>query len=136
MKTFILSCALAVITIVGSGCAGGAYGAKNTTKYDLENHESFVLLDPGAQRSVTSSGIQETRLPDGRLKVIANVRNRENRRIQVQINCVFKDDQGFPTGDETPFKTLILTENAQEGVLFESMNDKAHKYTIRVREAR
>ena len=63
------------------------------------------------------------------------MRNRENRRIEVQINCVFKDEQGFPV-DETPFRTLILTENAQEGVQFTSMNNQAKTYTIRVRQAR
>ena len=73
---------------------------------------------------------------DGRLEVTANIRNRESRRIQVQVGCVFKDDQGFPTGDETLFQTLILTENAQEGVKFDSMNNLARKYTIRVRQAR
>jgi len=63
------------------------------------------------------------------------VRNRENRRIQVQINCEFKDAQGFPV-DSTPFQTLILTENATESVPFTSMNSKAKNYTIRVRQAR
>lgn len=129
---------LALIPLVAvlAGCAsGGAYMPKNTTKYDLENHQPFVLLDPGAQKSVTSSGIQQRTLEDGRLEVTANVRNRENRRIQVQINCVFKDEQGFPV-DETPFQTLILTENAQEAVKFVSMNNQAKKYTIRVRQAR
>ncbi len=38
--------------------------------------------------------------------------------------------------DSTPFQTLILTENAQEGVSFQSMNSQAKKYTLRVREAR
>ena len=130
--------ALAAVVVLGSGCASsdhGAYAPQNTTTHDLENREKFVLMDPGAQRSVTCSGLQETVLADGRLKVAANVRNRENRRIQVQINCEFKDAQGFPI-DATPFQTLILTENGQEGVSFESLSDKAKKYTIRVRQAR
>ncbi|MGB9602752.1 MAG: hypothetical protein ACPMAG_08175, partial [Limisphaerales bacterium] len=61
---------------------------------------------------------------------------RIKKRIQVQINCVFKDEQGFSTGDETPWVNLILDENAQESVKFVSMNDKAKKFTIRVRQAR
>ena len=68
--------------------------------------------------------------------MVANIRNRENRRIQVQISCVFKDAQGYSTGDETPWQNLILTENSQEAVRFVSMNDKAKKYTIRIRQAR
>lgn len=135
MKKFLLPVCAALGALLFAGCHGGAYAPKNTTQYNLEDKEPFVLLDRMVQRSVTCSGIQQTALPDGRLKVVANVRNREARRIQVQVNCVFKDAQGFPTGDETPFQTLILSENAQEGVEFVSMNDKAKKYTIRVRQA-
>ena len=54
----------------------------------------------------------------------------------MQINCVFKDEAGFPTEDEQAFKTLILTENAQEGVRFTSLNEAASTYTVRVRQAR
>ena len=75
-------------------------------------------------------------LEDGRLELVVNVRNRESRRIEVQIQCVFKDEQGFSSGDETPWQTLILTENTQEAVQFVSMNSKARKYTVRVRQAR
>ena len=114
--------------------AAGPYKPQDTTKFEVENSK-FILLDAGAQRSVTCIGLQETTMPDGRLQVLAKVQNRENRRIEVQINCEFKDKQGFPV-DTTPFRTLILAENATEGVSFESANDKAKAYTIRVRQAR
>lgn len=121
---------------VVTGHEGGAYAPKNTTKFALENEAKFVTLDYRVQRSVTCSGLQERALEDGRLEVSANVRNRLERRIQVQIQCVFKDAQGFGTGDETPWQDLILTETGQETVRFQSFNDKAKGYTIRVREAR
>jgi len=94
------------------------------------------LMDKQVQYSVTSTGIQYRNLPDGRLEIVANIKNRENRRIQVQVNCVFKDDQGVTTGDETPWQTLILGENTTEAVTFTSMNNQARKYTVRVRQAR
>jgi uncharacterized protein YcfL len=118
-----------------TGHRGGAYTARNANKYDLENRENFVLLDKGAEHSVTHAGIQSRVNPDGRLEIAANLRNRENRRIQVQVNCVFKDENGYAI-DETPFQNLILTENAQETLRFISMNNQARRYTIRVREAR
>ena len=132
--------ALATLTALLSGCSSdshetGALTPQNTTKFDAENREKFVLLDAGTQYSVTCSGLQETTLPDGRLQVVARVRNRENRRLEVQINCEFKDAQGFAI-DSTPFQTLILTENATEAVTFAAANDKAKKYTLRVRQAR
>ena len=135
-----LSAAVAALSVlVLAGCQHhpetGALTPQSTTKFNQENKEKFVLLDPGAQYSVTCSGLQETTLPDGRLQVVANVRNRENRRLEVQINCEFKDAQGFAF-DSTPFQTLILTENSTEAVKFESMNDKARNYTVRVRQAR
>jgi len=49
---------------------------------------------------------------------------------------VFKDELNAATGDETPFQTLILTENSTEAVRFTAMNSAAKKYTIRVRQAR
>ncbi len=141
MKKSLLALALVAPGLaLFCGCASsssdhGAYAPVNTTVNNLEDSATFVLFDPGAQKSVTCDGLQTQRLADGRLQVAANVRNRENRRIQVQINCVFKDPQGFVV-EETPFQNLFLDENAQEGVRFVSMNDKAQRYTIRVREAR
>jgi hypothetical protein len=112
----------------------GAYLPLNVSVNDLENRTVLVLLDKRVQKSVTCPGIQETRLPDGRLQVGVNLRNRENRRLQVQANCEFKDEQGFVL-EATPFQNVFLDENAQEGVKFVSMNDRAARYTIRVREA-
>jgi len=113
----------------------GAYLPMNTTVNNVENVAGFVLLSRAAQNSLTCPGIQEMRLPDGRLQVEAQARNRENRRLQVQVDCVFKDAQGF-TVEETPFINLFVDENAQESARFVSANDKPVRYTIRIREAR
>ncbi len=128
--------ALAAATLVLAGCAtGGARPPVNTTKYNFETTAKFALMDSRAQRSVTCTGLQEGRTEDGRLQVAANIRNRENRRIEVQAQCLFKDPQGFSL-DETPWQTLILTENGQETVRFTAMNKKATDYEVRVRGAR
>jgi hypothetical protein len=58
-----------------------------------------------------------------------------HRRIQVQVDCVFKDAQGFPV-EETPFENLFLDENAQEGVHFIAANAQAARYTVRIRQPR
>lgn len=135
-KSILLASASMLAGALLSGCQhGGAYAPKNTSKYNLEDQLPVVLMDSMVQRSVTSPGVQQTTLPDGRLRVAANLRNREARRIQVQVSCVFKDAGGFPTGDETPWVDLILTESAQEAVTFDSMNDRAKKFTVRVRQA-
>jgi hypothetical protein len=136
-KTALLASCCAPLLLWAAGCAHdtGAYLPQNATNSNQEVTAKFVLMDPQAQYSVTCANLQESRTPDGRLQVKANVRNRENRRLELQINCVFKDEQGF-TVDETPFESLILTENEIRGVEFTAMNDKARTYTIRVRQAR
>jgi uncharacterized protein YcfL len=134
---------LSVLTAVAGlfllgGCATepGPFTPQDTTKYTVENTEKFVLLDKPTQTSITCTGLQERTLPDGRLEIVANVKNRESRRLQVQIGCVFKDEQGFTTGDESPFQNLILAENSTEAVRFTARNPLAKRYTIRVRQAR
>ena len=137
MKTSLASALILLTLLGGSGCrTEGAFKPISTTRYDFENESSFVLMDRSMQRSVTVSGLQETVGDDGRLEVVANVRNRVNRRLHVQIGCVFKNEAGFSTSDETPWQTLILTEAEQKSIRFVSMNDKAKRYTIRVRQAR
>ena len=137
LSAIIMALMAAVLTFSTIGCkTRGAYVAEVPDGYDLENQTEFVLMNKRVAKSVTVAGIQERVLADGRLEVTANVLSKDRRRIQVQISCVYKDQNGFSTGDETSWNTLILTENAQEAVRFMSMNEKARKYTIRVREAR
>ena len=141
MNRAILSLLAAGGTVLlASGCKSthdkGPYLPQTPKTAAHETKEPVVLLDPGVQYSVTCSGLQEQTLPDGRLEVVAHLRNRENRRIEVQANCVFKDQNGFSTSDETPFVMVILTENGTEDVKFTAMNALAKKYTIRVRQAR
>ena len=128
MKTSLASALIILTLLGGSGCrTEGAFKPINTTRYDFENESSFVLMDRSMQRSVTVSGLQETVGDDGRLEVVANVRNRVNRRLHVQIGCVFKNEAGFSTSDETPWQTLILTEAEQKSIRFVSMNDKSKR---------
>ena len=135
-KLLLVPLAATFLAFAGCKTPPGPFTAEDTTKFTLENTESFVLMDKPTQVSVTCTGLQQRVNNDGRLEVVANVKNRENRRIQVQISCVFKDDSGFSTGDETPWQTLILGENATEAVRFTAMNTQAKKYTVRVRQAR
>ena len=132
----LLLLGLTAALLAGCQTPPGSYEPLDTTKYTIENTNKFEPLDQGTQVSIACTGLQERILPDGRLEVVANVKNRENRRRQVQLDCVFKNEQGFSTGDETPFRNLTLAENSTEAVKFTSMNNLARKYTIRVREPR
>ena len=121
----------ACLTILLSGC-----GAPTARQSAISNNSKFVALGSLGSRIVQCTALQENTLPDGRLEVRANILNLVNKRVDLQINCIFKDAQGFSTGDETPFQTLILDEAAQETITFTSLNTKAKDYTVRVRLAR
>jgi hypothetical protein len=95
----------------------------------------YMPLSNGVKESVECVGLEHNRLPDGRLQVAAHLHNLEDRRIQVQVDCQFQDEHGVII-DSTPFENVILTENAREDVRFVSMNDKAERFFIRIREAR
>ena len=127
-KNLTLSACLAILL---SGC-----GAPTARQSAISNNSKFVALGSLGSRIVQCTALQENTLPDGRLEVRANILNLVNKRVDLQINCIFKDAQGFSTGDETPFQTLILDETAQETITFTSLNDKAKDYTVRVRLAR
>jgi uncharacterized protein YcfL len=131
-------CLIALAAAFFAGCqtTPGSDEPLDTTKYTIESTDKFVLLDQTPLGSITCTGLQERILPDGRLEVVANVKNREKRRIKVQLSCVFKDEEGVSRGDETTVQSLALAENVTEAVKFTSANNLARRYTIRVREAR
>ena len=130
MKNLITSLT-ASLTVLFVGC-----GTPSVQQSSIANSSKFVALGSLGSQTVQCTALQETTLPDGRLQVRANILNRVNKRVDLQVNCVFKDDQGFSTGDETPFQTLILDETAQDTVTFTSLNNKAKSYTVRVRLSR
>ena len=130
MKNLITSLT-ASFSVLFVGC-----GTPSVQQSSIANSSKFVALGSLGSQTVQCTALQETTLPDGRLQVRANILNRVNKRVDLQVNCVFKDDQGFSTGDETPFQTLILDETAQDTVTFTSLNNKAKSYTVRVRLSR
>jgi hypothetical protein len=130
---------LGATALIAAGCSStydsGPYLPQKSKTPAYEDTERLILLDPGVQYSVTVATYLQRTLEDGRLEVVVGLRNRENRRLEVQADCVFKDEAGAVT-DEAPFQAVILTENATEQVKFVSLNALAKKYTVRVRQAR
>lgn len=130
---------LAVIAAAGlwlAGCTTEPTRPLDSPKYSIEDTGKFTHLDKPSAAAISCTNLQERRLPDDRLEVVASLRNREAKTVKVQVNCVFKDAQGFSTGDETPFRTVTLEADATEAVRFTSANAAAKQFTLRVRLAR
>lgn len=128
--------ALAVAGLWLAGCTTEPARPLDSPKYSIEDTGKFTHLDKASAAAVSCTSLQERRLPDDRLEVVASLRNRETKPVKVQVNCVFKDAQGFSTGDETPFRTITLEGGATEAVRFTAANAAAKQYTLRVRLAR
>ena len=137
MKTVLHLLAVGAALLLG-GCQSGppALRPAQSAKFSIESTEKFALLDEMTQAAITCSGLQERVNDAGRLEIVANVKNCGNRSVRVELRCVFKDANGFSTGDETPWRTLQLGDGATEAVRYTAGSSLAHKYTIAVRAAR
>ena len=89
----------------------------------------------GFSLNTSLTNASKSKLLDG-YKVFANIMNRESRRIQIQVQCVFQDENGFSVDDTTPWENVILTENAIKRLNYTSLSAKAKNFVIRVRQAR
>lgn len=94
------------------------------------SREKFVPLDQAARDAVVCPIQQDRILADGRLEVVADLSNRSAHPIDVQVQCVFKDDRGFLIGDATPWRKLSLAAASTETVRFTARDARATRYTI------
>jgi hypothetical protein len=126
--------------LVGLGALEGCSLAtvsppQETTKYRVENTEQFIAVDEATADAVNCTGLQQARRSDGRLEVVANVKNRLDREIAVQLQCGFRNGIGFPLHDETLWQTATLPGFATQAVHFVSADGRAEKFSIRIRFA-
>jgi hypothetical protein len=119
-----------------AGCATGSLEAEDTTKFTVENTDQFSAMDPDTEAAVKCTGLQERLLGDGRLEVVANVKNRGDQPVTVQIRCVFLNDQVILVGPVGHWQTLALAGDATEVVHFTASDATAKRYAIQVRRAR
>src|SRR5687767_12993382 len=106
---------LVTITLAALGLAlgcehDGAYVPDTEPHAAVENISTVALLDEDLADMIAVEGQQAKYSDDGRLQVVANLRNRSEDRLTVQVQTVFKDENGFSTGDETAWETIVITE--------------------------
>ena len=131
----VLTLAAGLAGLAGCATQPGPLPPQDTTKYTLESTEKFVLMDEATQTSVTCTGLQERTLADGRLEVVANLRNSGGKPVKILVQCVFLDEQGLPVGPEARWRTQSINASSTEVVRFTAPVLAARKYSIRVRSA-
>jgi hypothetical protein len=109
---------------------------QDSTKFTVENTERFAALDPAAEAAVSCTGLQERTLGDGRLEVVANVKNSGDEPVTVKVQCVFlRTTRGRPRWP-APVAAPGARGGSTEVVRFTAPNAAAKRYAIRVRTAR
>ena len=126
-------CTLAVFT--GCSTVPAPQAPLETTKFTVENTDRFMALDPAAEAAVSCTGLQERTLGDGRIEVVANLKNSDAKAVKIRVQCVFLDDQGAPVGAEAAWQPLEISGASTEVMRFTAPSLAARRYVIRVRTA-
>jgi uncharacterized protein YcfL len=134
LSPFAACCALAL----AAGCSSvpAPQAPQDTTKFTVENTVRFVALDASTEAVISCTGLQERALADGRLEVVANLKNSDAKTVRVNVQCVFLDEQGLPVVSESPWAVFVISADSTEVVRFTAPVLTARKYSIRVRSAR
>jgi hypothetical protein len=108
---------------------------QDSAKFTVGNTERFIAQDPASDAAVSCTGLQERTLPDGRLEVVANIKNRGPQDVTANISCTFMNDQGAPLGGGEAWSPLRVAGDSTEVVKFTAPGASAKRYEIRVRDA-
>jgi len=115
------------------GCEG-AFRPVHIPRADVEDTETFVLLTRNLKNQVTVEGQRAKWTAENLLEVQARIRNRMEEPLQVEVQTVFKDKDGFSVNDISAWQRLIFEPNETKIYKINSINSKARRFTIRVRE--
>ena len=130
-----------VVIFLLNGCASGPYHPiPYDLKQDKERNLKVVVLDKDLDNQFSSKRIvilnQRTEwTEDKRLKVYCEIRNMKNEMIRLQIQTVFRDEQGFQVGDDTNWELALIPGYVTYAYKTAAFNPKAKDYTIRIRKA-
>ncbi len=132
----VLVAAIGLAALPGCVVPPRPVAPQDSTKFSVENTDKFVPLDAASQAWVECTGLMERTLADGRLEVLANVKNRVRGQVMVEAQCVFQDDQAPLAPNLAPWRILTLPEDSTETVRFVAPGPQMKKYSIRVRQLR
>jgi hypothetical protein len=95
--------------------------------------DNIIALDEGAHTLVAIQTKGVGRTDDGRMSIRLELANLSKKDLTVQVQTLFRDKAGVPTGDDTPFEALVLPGGGS--VLYEtaSLAADAAKFTVQVK---
>lgn len=131
----VLASLCALCALAGCMATSASEAPQDTAKFTVGNTERFVAQDPASDAALSCTGLQERTLSDGRLEVVANIKNRGPQDVAASICCTFIDDLGAPLGGDDMWAPLKVAGDSTEVVRFTAPSASAKKYEIKVRNA-
>lgn len=133
---------LLVVVLALSGCAAGPYKAvRYDTSKDLERQSNVVIMDKRlsnqfSKKRVAIVGEKSEWTLDNRLKVYCEIKNMKKDVLRLQVQTVFKDQNNFSIESDTNWELILVPGFSTYAYTTTALNDKAKKYTIRIKLAR
>lgn len=135
MKTS-LPCLTLFLGLLCCGCVREGPYVPDQRQPSPEIENTAVILDRALAKLIAVDSQKAERTNSGKLITFANIRNRTNDDLQIQVQTIFRDANGFSTGDETAWETVVLTANSTFTASAIASDKKAERYTVRIRIAR
>lgn len=95
--------------------------------------ENIVAMDKAAHMLVAVQTKGVGRTADGRLELRLELANLGDQDFPVQVQTLFRDASGVPTGDDTPFEVVVLPGGGSTVYETSSLTAAAKTFTVQVR---
>lgn len=129
--------ALGLVAVLLAACAEGPEIPKSNPRSPETAGAPVVLLDEDMSDDIAVDQIRSGRTSNNLLAVEANIRNRTEHDISIQVQTLYRDQHGnalyFNAGEETPWTVLVITANSTTPYRSQSLSPQAAQSTIRMR---
>ena len=127
----------AAVLLLSTGCVEGPTVPDGNPKSPDAVHAPVTLLDADLEDVIAVDVIHAGKNANNLLTVQANVRDRTDRDVVIQIQTVFFDDLGnalyTEPGNETPWTTVNVTTNGTIPYRAQALSNAAKRFTIHIR---
>jgi hypothetical protein len=99
----------------------------------LDETDSVLAVDEASYKLVAMSQLQAERQKDGRLQLVVELNNLSAQDLSIQVQTVFRNQEGSLYGDETNWEMIVLPGGGDYRYEVTSLQPQADTYRIQVR---
>jgi len=99
----------------------------------VESNDAVMTLDKAAYKLVAVRNSAISRGEDGALTVKLELVNLSSLDLAVQVQTLFRDEQGLPSGEDTPFEMIVLPGSGYKLYEVTSLKTSAADFTVQIK---